>query len=253
MLTTDVRDGVALLRLDRPPANAMDRGVFEALTAATAGLATDAAVRAAVVTGTGRFFSAGLDLVAVFADDAAGFDAFARAFDVAWRALFAFPKPMVAAVNGHAIAGGAVLAACADVRLMADGGGRAGLTEIQVGVTFPASALEPVRYACAGPHLAELLCRGLTYPPAEALARRLVDEVVPADALLARATALAAELGALSPAAYATTKRALRADALARMDAHAPGADPIWDDWRSEPVRAAVAAYRQRTLGAKRG
>jgi enoyl-CoA hydratase len=251
MLTTDLRDGVALLRLDRPPANALDRAVFDAFTATLARLEADAAVRAVVVTGTGRFFSAGLDLFAVFADDAAGFDAFTRAFDAGWRALFGFPKPLIAAVNGHAIAGGAVLAACADVRLLADGDARLGFTEIQVGVTFPASALEPVRWACAGPHLAELLCRGLTHPPAEALVRRLVDEVVPADALLPRATALAAELGALPPSAYATTKRALRADGLARMAAHAPGADPIWDDWRSEAVRAAVEAYRERTLGAK--
>lgn len=244
-------DGVSLLRIDRPPANAFDRDMFEALGAAVDRLARDPSVRAVVVTGTGRFFSAGLDLIALFAQDRAGFAAFARAFDAAWLALFGLPKPVVAAVNGHAIAGGAVLAACADFRLVADGAGRMGLSEIVVGVPFPTSAFEPVRFACAGPALAEVLERGRTYPPADAVARRLADEVVPADALLDRAFALAAELAAHLPAAFAATKRALRADALGRMAAVPPGTDPVWALWESPEVRAAIEAYRQRTLGTR--
>lgn len=253
MLDVAMQDGgVALVTFARPPANAMTHEFFTRLTETCAQLAGAADVRAVVVTGTGRFFSAGLDLLAVFAEAGAAFDDFTRAFDAGWLAAFALPKPMVAAVNGHAIAGGAVLAACADTRLVADGGGRLGLTEIQVGVTFPVSALEPVRHACGGRHLGELLCRGLTYPPAEAVARGLADEVVPATELLPRALGLARELGALDATAYAVTKLALRADAVARMRAMAPGADPVWAHWRSPAVRAAVEAYRQRTLAEKR-
>jgi enoyl-CoA hydratase len=243
-------DGVATATLDRPPANALTREFFVELQALLARLAGDA-TRALVLTGTGRFFSAGLDLFEVFAADAAGFADFTRHFDAGFAALFAFPKPVVAAVNGHAVAGGAVLAACADFRLVADGGGRIGLTEILVGVPFPASILEIVRHACDGPDLREVVYHGRTYLPAEACQRRLADEVVPAAELPSRARALAAELATREPVAFTETKRALRAEVLSRMAARVPGTDPVWTIWQSVATRAAVDAYRARTLGAK--
>jgi enoyl-CoA hydratase len=240
---------VATLAIDRPPANALTREFFVELADVLARLAAASDVRALVITGTGRFFSAGLDLFAVFADDAPGFREFTVRFDAGFAALFAFPKPVVAAVNGHAVAGGAVLAAAADFRLMAEGEGRVGLTEILLGLPFPVSVLEIVRTACGGPSLRELLYHGRTYLPAEAAARRLVDEVVPAADLAARARALAEELAGRGAAAFAATKRALRAQALARMTAAAPGDDPTWDVWRAPATRTAVEAYRARALG----
>jgi enoyl-CoA hydratase len=245
------RDRIATLTLDRPPANALTREFFVELVDALATLERPS-VGAVIVTGAGRFFSAGLDLFDVFTDDDAAFADFTAAFDAGFTALFDFPKPVVAAVNGHAVAGGAVLAAACDVRVMADGEGRVGLTEILLGVPFPASVLELVRLACDGPHLAELLYHGRTYLPAAAQARRLVDEVVPAPALAARARALAEELAARPPTAFAATKRALRAPTRARLAAHLPGADPVWRLWRAPEARTAVAAYRERTLR-KRG
>jgi len=238
---------VAVVTLDRPPANALNRGFFDELLALLDRLASRD-VRAVVVTGTGRFFSAGLDLFEVFAYPPAAFDEFTTRFDAGFTRLFAFPKPVVAAVNGHAIAGGAVLAAAADVRLVAEGEGRIGLTEILLGVPFPVSVLEIVRFACAGPHFAELLYHGRTYAPAEALARRLVDEVVPAAELMARALAAAEELATRPPIAFAATKTALRGEALRRLEAAVSTGDPVWDIWRTAETRAAVDAYRERTL-----
>src|SRR4029077_13032439 len=135
--------------IDRPPANALNRDFFAELVALLGRLEAAADVRAVVMTGTGRFSSAGLDLFEVFGYPPGDFTDFTARFDAGFAALFGFPKPVVAAVNGHAVAGGAVLAAAADVRLMAEGDGRVGLTEIQVGVPFPAAILEIVRSACA--------------------------------------------------------------------------------------------------------
>jgi enoyl-CoA hydratase len=247
MLNVEDREGIAVVRFDRPPANAMNSDFFAAL-AQTLDRLGDGPSRAVVITGTGRFFSAGLDLFEVFSYPADGFTEFTRRFDRGFRAAFTFAKPLVAAVNGHAIAGGTVLAACADRRLMADGAARAGLTELQVGVTFPVTAYEITGYGCAGRHLADVLLRAQTYPPAAALERNLVDEVVPEAELLERSIAVARELAAIAPAAFAQTKRALRAEAIARIEAVTPGADPIWDRWRSPEVRASVEAYRQRAL-----
>ena len=159
---------------------------------------------------------------------------------------------MVAAVNGHAIAGGAVLAATADFRLAAEGESRIGLTEIQVGVPFPTSALEVVRFSCAGPYLAELLFHGRTYSPGDARMRRLVDEVVPAAELLPRALALAGELAATALVSFVASKRALRAESLARIAAaRAGGEDPVWAAWRAPETRAAIEAFAARAIGAR--
>ncbi|HUS65051.1 MAG TPA: enoyl-CoA hydratase/isomerase family protein [Kofleriaceae bacterium] len=248
------RGAVALLTLNNPPANALGTPVLTALAEAIEALAADDA-RAVVVTGAGRFFSAGLDLFEVAklvgSPDA---EAFARRFDGLVTGLFALEKPVVAAINGHAIAGGAVLAATADFRLVADAELKIGVTEIQVGVVYPTSALEVVRFACAGPHLAELLYRGNTYGPADAVVRRLADEVVPAGELLDRALALAAELGEHRPLAFASSKRALRAEHLARIRAASGGGiDPVWRTWQTPDAMQAIFAYRERTLKKKSG
>lgn len=247
----ELDDGVARVTLERPPANAMDHDCMDEMCALAERLVAPD-VNAVVVTGAGRFFSAGLDLFAVlsYPDDRA--IVFANAFDDAMARWFALDRPVVAAVNGHAIAGGAVLAGAADFRLVADVPLKMGLTEILVGVPFPTSALEIVRHSCAGPHLAELLLRGKTYGPAESVARRLADEVVPAAELLDRATALARELGAHRREAFDPTKRVLRAEPLARMAAaRTGGLDPAWRTWRTPETRAAMERYRAQAVGKK--
>src|SRR5205823_2672064 len=146
------------LPVERPAvlqAAALGAGYLAGL--ATGVWATTPDVRAVVVTGSGRFFSAGLDLFEILTYRGTEASEFMARFDDGFTGLFALEKPMVAAVNGHAIAGGAVLAATADFRLAAEGESRIGLTEIQVGVPFPTSALEVVRFSCAGPYLPEPL------------------------------------------------------------------------------------------------
>lgn len=253
-VSLDRLGAVALLTLDNPPANALGSPVLAELASATETLRTDDS-RAVVLTGSGRFFSAGLDLFEVArlvtSPDA---HSFARLFDDVVTGLFALEKPVVAAINGHAIAGGAVLAATADLRLIADTELKIGLTEIQVGVAFPTSALEAVRFSCAGPHLREVLYRGRTYGPADAVARGLADELVPAAELHARALALAGELAAARPLAFASSKRALRAEHLARIRASAvAGLDPVWQTWQTQDALEAMAAFRDRTLRKKAG
>ena len=93
---------------------------------------------------------------------------------------------MVAAVNGHAIAGGCVIARAADARLMAEGAGRIGVPELLVGVPFPAAALEVVRFAVPREKVQSLIYTGRTLSAEEALGAGLVDEVVAPGALLAR-------------------------------------------------------------------
>ena len=92
-----------------------------------------------------------------------------------YDAVFFLPKPVVAAINGHAIAGGCVLACCADRRIMAQGSGRIGITELLVGVPFPALAYEIVRFAVPARYLPEFTFGAATYDTDAALQRGWVD------------------------------------------------------------------------------
>src|SRR5262245_63242137 len=140
----------------------------EALTARFAEIPPACAV---VMTATGRTFSAGVDLVRLLEGGAPYIRKFLPALSTMFAAVFSHPPPVVAAINGHAIAGGCVLACAADRRLMARDGGRIGVTELLVGVPFPPVAMDIMRCAGAPQFFAEAIFSGATYAAPEAVAR----------------------------------------------------------------------------------
>jgi enoyl-CoA hydratase/carnithine racemase len=139
-----------------------------------------------------------------------------------FRAVYATPDLPGAAVNGHAIAGGCVLAVACDLRLMSDG--TIGLSEIRVGVPFPGVALEVVRHA-AGTTVRRLVLEAALLSPAEAVAAGLVDRVTSPGSLLDEAVAEAERLGRIPADVYAFTKRQLQDPARIRIDAISPADD----------------------------
>ncbi|MCA9772780.1 MAG: enoyl-CoA hydratase/isomerase family protein [Myxococcales bacterium] len=167
-------------------------------------------VGAVVLTGRPGVLSAGLDLKALPALSDADRTTFATVFCAAMVRAFAFPKPTVCLATGHALAGGAVLLQCADVRLASRGPFKIGLVEIAVGIAFPAPILHICRARLpAGAHGPAIL-HGRTFDPEGARAIGLVDEVVDPAVALDRALAIAGELAALPSEAYARTKEDLR-------------------------------------------
>jgi enoyl-CoA hydratase len=153
------------------------------------------------------------------------------------------------AINGHAMAGGAVLAACADRRIMARDGGRIGITEMLVGVPLPALAFEIVRFAVPPRYLGEFALTGATYPTEQALTKGWVDEVVAPDALMARAVEAAAFYATLSPAAFAQTKMQVRQAVSERMALSGEATDAaVTAIWTQQATLDRVAAYVARTL-----
>jgi enoyl-CoA hydratase/carnithine racemase len=214
---------VAAVELARGKVNALDVELLDELEATLEHLAHDVDVRAMVLTGSGRVFSAGVDLRRVVEADDGYVERLVVSLGRAFEALFAFPKPTVAAVNGAAVAGGCILACACDRRVMADGA-RMGASELVVGVPFPASALEILRFSC-GSRCEDVVYTGQMFDAAQAMAMGLVHEVHPREGVLARATAVAAELGALAPQAYRLAKEQLRRPALERMRADAATLD----------------------------
>jgi len=134
-----------------------------------------------------------------------------RFTDVMLR-LFTFPRPVTAAITGHAVAGGAVLALCADERYAAAGAFRLGLTETALGVTLPGFVVEMARAQIAQPMLRAVVTEGRAFDPEGALRAGLIDEVVPPDRLIDRAVERARFLGALPYEAYRDNKLAIRSE-----------------------------------------
>ena len=231
MIEMTQRGPVAILRIVHGKANALDTELCEAIAGQFQGLRA-APAQAVVLIGQGRMFSAGVDLIRLSKGGAAYVREFLPALHRLYETVFFFPKPVVAAVNGHAIAGGCVLQCCADRRIAARDGGRIGVTELLVGVPFPPMAFEVMRFATPPSFFAEAVLSGATYAPDAALARHLVDEMVEPDALLDRAIAAAETLAALPPPTFAMTKQQIRqpaADRLAKDGARlAAAAEEIW-------------------------
>ena len=241
------RGRVAVLRMTHGKANAMDIEFCRGLTAQVHACQQSTA-GALVITGEGKIFSAGVDLPRLVAGGAAYAHEFLPAMNHALETLFAFPKPLVVAVNGHAIAGGCVMACCADYRVMAREPGRIGIPELLVGVPFPVVPLEIVRFAAPPQHLQALIYRGLTLPADEALRYGLVDAVVDADRVVDEAVEVAERMAAVPFEAFHLTKRLLREPVIRQMHEGGVIDAVVQDAWAGETVQNAVRDYVARTL-----
>jgi enoyl-CoA hydratase len=240
-VSIEEHDDVAIVRVDRPPANAMDPGLLADAVAATEELAA-AEPSAVVLTGRPGFFSAGADLKVVPTLDADGQRAMVEGINGLCMAWYGLPRPVVCAVNGHAIAGGLVFALCADYRVAA-ADGRYGLTELRAGVPYPTMAIAVVAAELSAPAARRLVLRADLVDAADLRELGAFDEVVPNDEVLDRALAVARDLTALPSNAYAATKRRLRAPTLelaARL--RAGEADPLGDAWTDADTASRAAA-----------
>ena len=139
-------DSIGLLEMAHGKANAFDIVFMKALRQAL-GQAAQSDARAVVITAAGGIFSAGVDLPSLLEGGRQYLEEFLPQLSDGLAELFALPKPVVAAVNGHAIAGGAIIAFACDYRVMARGPGKIGVPELRVGVPFPLVPAEIIRYA----------------------------------------------------------------------------------------------------------
>ena len=236
-----------ILRLAHGKASALDVELLRAIDDAFA-REEESAARAVVLTGTGSIFSAGVDLLRVLEGGSAYLAEFLPALDACLRRLLAFEKPLVAAINGHAIAGGFVMACAADRRLLARGKATYGAPELAVGVPFPPSALELVRLGCPPNALREIVLESWIFGGDDCLARGLVDELIQPEALLDQAIDRAERLGSPPARSFAITKRLLRRPALERLEREGSRSEENLDAWASDEVQAAIRAYVQRIL-----
>jgi enoyl-CoA hydratase/carnithine racemase len=235
---------VVILRLDHGKVHALDDVLLGQLAERLDEVERSDA-RALVLTATGGVFSAGVDLQKVLDGGPGYLERSLPLLISTFVRLFSYPRPVVAALNGAAIAGGCILACACDRRIVVEGG-RIGASELMVGVPFPVSALEILRWAC-GDRTEEVVLTGKLYGADEAVAVGLAHEIVTPFDLLDRAVAVAAELGAIAPEAYRLAKAQLRRPAVERIATDAPLVDPeVLGLWSSAETTASIRAQVER-------
>lgn len=237
MIEIAAKGTVRVLSLSSGRVNAMDVELLEELTGAVRDLA---GTEPLVVTGAGRVFSAGVDLNRVVEGGDGYTDRLVPALSSAFEAVFSYPGPTVAAINGAAIAGGCVLACACDRRLISPDA-QIGASEVRVGVPFPVAALEVMRHAC-GDRAEEVLLGGGTYRGPEAVAAGLAHRIV-VDDLIGAAVAEASGLGDIPVDAYRHTKSQLRGPALARIREGAGIDSEVSRMWGADETQRRLAAY----------
>lgn len=227
-VTVERVDGIAVIRVDRPPANAINVELLAELVSELERFAADPP-SALVLAGRQGFFSAGVDLklVPTYGPDEHRF--MVAGINRMVIACYGLPCPVVAAVTGHAIAGGLVLALCADYRVTSLQGSY-GLTEVKVGVPYPQAALRVVRAELPAHAARTLVLSNRLLDGHECVRLGVFDEAVDLARVEARALEVAREMAAFPGRVYAQTKRALRDAELERMRA-AVQADPLLEEW----------------------
>jgi enoyl-CoA hydratase len=243
-VTLESRGELGVLLLDRPPANAISPDLLEQLEAVRQRLVADPP-GAVVIAGRERFFSAGVDLKLVPTMSPDEQRAMVNGINGLVTGWYCFPRPVVAAVTGHAIAGGMVVALCADYRVCATEG-KLGLTELRAGVPYPVAAIGLVRAELAAPAARALVLRAHLVEPDEALRLGLVDELVGPAEVLERACDVATEMAAFGGDSYARTKRELRGETLRRIEEAVQAGDPLLEAWLDEDSHEAAASALRR-------
>jgi enoyl-CoA hydratase/carnithine racemase len=223
LIRKELQDGVGVVAMDHGVVNPLGPGMVQALREALRSLKEDPSARALVLgSANEKFFSIGLAIPELFPLSKPEFASFFHAYNLLCLDLYTFPKPTVAALTGHALAGGFILTTCCDYRFIAQGRKLMGMNEVKLGVPVPYAADRILRELVGGRAAREICEGGEFYPPEASLRLGLVDEVLPLADVLPRAVEKARTLGSAPSPAYAETKRnrveKVEADILARME-----------------------------------
>ena len=248
LVEKEVRGNVVVLRMRHGKVNALDLELCEALTRALEEVRQSQA-RGVVLTGTGAVFSAGVDLKRILSVGSAYIERFHPVLCALLERVFLYPRPVIAAVNGHAIAGGCLLACACDFRYLAAGPAKMGAPELRVGLPFPAAGLEALRMVVPAAHLRRVLYHGTSVSGEDAVRYGLADQVVASEELLAYAIDQAETLGAHGEV-FQITKEQLRARSRQFLQSHGHRLDQQGlQIWRRPSTMDTVREYVELTFG----
>lgn len=245
------KNGIGILHLHASNANAMNERVLAAINA---GLqeASAANLSGLIITGYDRFFSAGLDLIEVYEYDRDQMNRFIAEVEATMINLFAFPKPVIAAINGAAAAGGCVLALACDYRMLAAKNGVIGMNGIRLGIPLPSAALEIAGFAIPPPHLTYVLYTGKLFKSGAAVKLGLVNEVITDTELLNATCERLREFTAHVGNPAMSLKLGLRQNIIDRIGQNAPAMRQAFlKTWFDPVVQNEIGKMRNEMLEKK--
>lgn len=204
----ELRENVAILKFNRNITNAINLELINDLSGNVKTCAADESIAGVVLTSVNdKFFSIGFDIPGLIDLSTKQFKEFYTAFNRLCIQIYTFPKPMVAAITGHAVAGGCIIALCCDYRFIAEGKKLMGLNEIKLGVPLPYPADRILRQIVDDPAARKILDTGDFFPPEVALSMDLVDVVVPLEEVVNKAVEKVKSVVSYSLDAFAIIKR----------------------------------------------
>lgn len=247
MIKVDVTSKIAVIQMDHGRANAMDLEFCCELTRALSQVASSDS-GAAILVGNDRVFSAGVDLVKLLDHGQEYLEQFLPELVNCFKACFQFPKPLVAAIDGHAVAGGCIIATACDRRLIHKKA-KIGIPELRVGVPLPSIGIEIIRFAVDPGALQSMLNFGKTFRGEEAIRVGLADQVVGKDELLSRAIGATQQLLAIPATVFEITKKQMRAPANRIVEQNEAEFEArVFELWKSSEIRSVIEEYVSKRL-----
>lgn len=218
-LTVSQEDNVATITLCRGKVNPLNESVIDEISNCFKEMENDPAVAAVILSGTGKFFSFGLDIPEFLSYTPAAFAAFLTKFTDLYTWLYLFPKPIVAALNGHTVAGGCMLALACDYRIMVAGKAKISLNEIGFGSTVFAGSVEMLKGIVGSRNAELILLTGAMFSAPEAQRLGLIDAVAEEAELLDQAGRISCDFADKDPVAFRSLKKLLRHPRVEKMRA----------------------------------
>jgi 3,2-trans-enoyl-CoA isomerase len=202
--------GIVTVRLSRGKVNALNETVIDEMTGCFKELAVDAGVRAVILTGTGKFFTFGFDIPEFLSYPKESFIRYLTKFTDFYTYLFLYPKPVVAALNGHTIAGGCMLAIACDYRIMVSGKAKIALNEINFGSSLFSGSIEMMKLLLGQKNAERAAYTGAMYSADEAYRIGLIDQISSEVDLEAEAKKIAGQYAEKDGVAFKSIKKLLR-------------------------------------------
>jgi enoyl-CoA hydratase/carnithine racemase len=235
----ELRERVAVLKLNRGVTNAINLGLIYEVSEQIKMVKDDKESAGIVLTSAGnKFFSIGFDIPELIELNEKDFTEFYHSFNQLCMNLYTFPKPLIAAIAGHAVAGGCILTLCCDYRFIAEGKKLMGLNEIKLGVPLPYPADRMLRQIVDDRAARRILDTGDFFPPEETLAMGLVDEVIPLEQVVKKAVEKVKSIQEYSLDAFTVIKRNRSEGVKAEIRASLSAKEKIFIEmWYSDETR----------------
>ncbi len=232
LVLIDIEEGIATVRLNRPPANALNIELVEAGRHAMERVGSDPQVRGIILTGLGNRFCCGIDVREVPEYTPEQMHRMIMGINRLCLATYGLLKPLVTAVDGHALGGGLVLSMMGDLRFVTDAECQLGLAEVKAGIPFPACPLQIMKAEMRPDVRRRMSLTGASLSPVTAVEWGLFDEMVEASRLM---DAAREKLGVLMEhplPSYRVIKNQIRVSTIVRMtDIIEREADPMLQGW----------------------